>query len=236
MRKYIWLFILVTIVFISGCNEKDGAVVEGTEDKSVKENTEEPAEEKKDEPVAEIKEDVENESNKEQQTEGVPPTTLEAASTVIKALEAKDLSTFANWVHQERGVRFSPYSYVDATSDLVFTKEEINVFFSDSDKKVWRSFPGSDSELELTNAEYYEQFVYDSDFKNAKVSLNDVSGQETSINNLLEVYPAENHDFVDFYVEDSSEDGRNWASLRLVFEKIGDDHILVGVIHDSWTP
>lgn len=81
-----------------------------------------------------------------------------------------------------------------------------------------------------------EQFVYDVDFANAIISLNKVSGEETFINNLLEVYPQENHAFVDYHVKDSSADGRNWSSLRLVFEKIGQDHILVGVIHDSWTP
>lgn len=235
MKKYIWLFMLVTIVFISGCSEKGEAVRE-TEDKSVQENKEEPVVEKQEESTEGTKEEVQNEPEKEQQTEGTPPTALEAANTLIKALENKDLSTFANWVHREKGVRFSPYSYVDTASDLVFAQEEINGFLTDTNKKVWRKFPGSDSELELTNAEYYEQFVYNADFKNAKVSLNQVSGEETSIQNLLEVYPADNHNFVDFYVEDSSADGRNWASLRLVFEKIGDDHILVGIIHDSWTP
>ena len=88
-------------------------------------------------------------------------------------------------------------------------------------------------------AEYHKRFVYDADFiKDGKISLNKVLGQGTTSNNLNEVYPADHYDFVEYYIDgiDPKNEGMDWRSLRLVFEKMGQDHALVGIIHDQWTP
>ncbi|WP_410513830.1 hypothetical protein PaeBR_05210 [Paenibacillus sp. BR2-3] len=171
--------------------------------------------------------------------EGLPPTALEAAASVITALKDGDMSTLAAWVHPKKGVRFSPYAYVDTQTDLVFTKDELKVLMEDSKKRVWRTFAGSGELIEMTYAEYHQQFVYDADFiKDAKIAENKSLGQGTTVNNLNEVYPQDSHDFVEYHIEgiDPAVEGMDWRSLRLVFEKIGDDHALVGIIHDQWTP
>jgi hypothetical protein len=180
-----------------------------------------------------------NEADQDGPTEGLPPTALEAAATVMRALKEGDMSQVAAWAHPEKGVRFSPYAYVDTKTDLVFTKDQLNGLMADSTKRVWRTFAGSGELIEMPYAEYHKRFVYDADFiKDAEIAVNKGLGQSTSVNNLNEVYPEDSFDFVEYHIKgiDPAVEGMDWRSLRLVFEKIGDDHALVGIIHDQWTP
>lgn len=174
-----------------------------------------------------------------QDLEGLPPLVEEAASTVMNALRNKDMNQLAAWVHSEKGLRFSPYAHVDTKNDLVFTKDEVEGLMKDSTKRVWRTFAGSGDLIELTFADYYKRFVYDADFiQMAEIAVNKGLGQGTMINNLNEVYPKDQYDFVEYHIAgiEPSVEGMDWRSLRLVFEKIGEDHALVGIIHDQWTP
>lgn len=171
--------------------------------------------------------------------EGMPPTALESAKTVMRALKSGNMDTLSAWVSRDKGVRFSPYAYVDTTKDLVFTQEEIKGLMKDSTRRVWREFAGSGDLINLTFAEYYKKFVYDADFmEKAEIALNKGLGQGTTLNNINEVYPADSYDFVEYHIsgEDPAAEGMDWRSLRLVFEKIGQDHALVGIVHDQWTP
>ena len=171
--------------------------------------------------------------------EGQPPTAREAAATVMRAIKNSDMQTVAAWVHAKKGIRFSPYAYVDVESDLTFKQDTLNGLMEDSKTYVWGTSAGSGEPIQLTYADYYKQFVYDADFvKDGTISLNEVQGKSTTTNNLNEVYPKESYDFVEYYIDgiDPAVEGMDWRSLRLVFEKIGDDRALVGIIHDQWTP
>lgn len=53
-----------------------------------------------------------------QDLEGLPPLVEEAASTVMNSIRNKDMQQLAAWVHQEKGLRFSPYAYVDTKMTL----------------------------------------------------------------------------------------------------------------------
>ena len=192
------------------------------------------------EPVQEPEIEPQDEQSEENDKpgEGVPPTAKEAATTVLRALKNGDMKTVAAWASR-KGVRFSPYGYVDTKTDLVFSRDELEGLMEDSTERVWRTYPGSGELIELTFKEYYNQFVYDADFmSDAEVSVNKVLGESTTINNLNEVYPKDSHNFVEYYIDgiDPVYEGMDWRSLRLVFEKIGDDSALVGIIHDQWTP
>lgn len=178
-------------------------------------------------------------SDQPEDLEGVPPLVTEAATTVMRALSRKDMGQLAAWVHPEKGLRFSPYAYVDPKKDLVFTRAEVEGLMEDGTKRVWRTYPGSGEQIEMTFADYYERFVYDADFlQDAEIAVNKGLGQGTMINNLNEVYPEAQYDFVEYHIAgiDPSVEGMDWRSLRLVFEKIGEDRALVGIIHDQWTP
>ncbi|CAM4289079.1 hypothetical protein [Paenibacillus tarimensis] len=177
--------------------------------------------------------------NEEEPVEGQPPTVKEAATTVIRALKAGDMETVAQWTHPEKGVRFSPYAYVDKEKDIILSREELEGIMDDLEKRVWRTYAGSGDKIELTYADYHKEFVYDMDYiEKAEVAVNEVLGEGTTVNNLDEVYPPENHDYVSYYIDgvNPEYEGMDWGSLRLVFEEIGSDYALVGVIHDEWTP
>jgi hypothetical protein len=157
----------------------------------------------------------------------------------MRALKSGNMKTLADWVSRDKGVRFSPYAYVDTEQDVVLSQDELIGAMKDPQKHEWRAFAGSGEVIELTFADYYKQFVYDADFAGkAEIALNQGLGQGTTLNNLNEVYPKESYDFVEYHIAgaDPSAEGMDWRSLRLVFEKIGQDHILVGIIHDQWTP
>jgi len=195
--------------------------------------------------AAPTQEPVQSEQPQEEPTgdpvdqEGLPPTSLEAAATVMKALKNGNMDQLAAWAHPDKGIRFSPYAYVDTKTDLVFTRDELKEAMEDSTKRVWRTFAGSGDLIEMTYAEYFKQFVYDADFVGkAEISLNKGLGQGTTINNLNEIYPEDSYDFVEYHIAgiDPAVEGMDWSSLRLVFEKNGQDRALVGIIHDQWTP
>lgn len=228
-----WIAVVAIMLLLTACN--------GT-----REPVSEPQNQVQESPEVSKPQDQVQESPEEPQpqedtepTEGQPPTAKESAATVMKALKAGNMSTLAAWAHPEKGVRFSPYAYVDTGTDLVFTRDELEGLMADSEKRVWRTFPGSGELIEMTYAEYHKQFVYDADYiKDAEIAVNEGLGQSTTINNLNEVYPKDSHDFVEYHIKgiDPAVEGMDWRSLRLVFEKIGDDHALVGIIHDQWTP
>ncbi|WP_379154898.1 hypothetical protein [Paenibacillus sp. sgz5001063] len=171
--------------------------------------------------------------------EGMPPTAEEAAVTVVRALKAGNMETIASWAHPDKGVRFSPYAYVDTATDLVFTRDQLKGLMKDPTPYVWREYAGTGEIIKLTFAEYFKRFVYDADFLNkAETALNKGLGQGTTLNNINEVYPKDRYDFVEYHIAgiDPAHEGMDWRSLRLVFEKMGPDHALVGIVHDQWTP
>ncbi|WP_075619647.1 hypothetical protein [Paenisporosarcina indica] len=235
LRKMVVMILGAALLTLTACNEKTS---EATDHKD--EIHEEPLEQVQEEEQKE-EEQVHEEQPIDQgePTEGMPPTSLEAATTVMRILKNGDMSNLAAWAHPDKGIRFSPYAYVDQEKDLVFLREELEVLMENSTVYEWRTFPGSGDLIELTYADYHKKFVYDADFfKDAKISLNEVQGESTTTNNLNKVYPKATYDFVEYYIDgiDPSFEGMDWRSLRLVFEKIEHDHILVGIIHDQWTP
>lgn len=171
--------------------------------------------------------------------EGQSPDILEAAAAVMTALKEKDMDQLAVWAHPGRGIRFSPFAYVDTENDLVFTRDEVEKLMEDPAKQVWRVFEGSGEVIELTFADYYKWYIYDADFEqDAGIAVNKELGKEQNSGNLKEVYPEANHDIVEYYIGglDLAEEGMDWRSLYLVFETNGDNHKLVGIVHDQWTP
>ncbi|MBT2288291.1 hypothetical protein J7E73_03900 [Paenibacillus albidus] len=231
------LALVAVMLLLAACNNNQEAAPEATPEISAEatatvEPTQTPAP-----PEAEPTESAQPAA--EAPDEGTPPTAKEAAATVMRALQNKDMDQLAAWVHKDKGLRFSPYAYVDPKNDLVFTSEQIEGSMKDSTLYKWRSFPGNGEVIELTFADYFKQFIYDADFiKEGEIALNKGLGEGTTLNNLNEVYPKESYDFVEYHIDgiDPKVEGMDWRSLRLVFEKIGEDHALVGIIHDQWTP
>ncbi|MFC1647482.1 hypothetical protein ACFL10_00625 [Patescibacteria group bacterium] len=160
----------------------------------------------------------------------------DAAQQVIEIIKNKDLKSLAEYIHPNKGVRFSPYPYINTKNDIVFMPLDLKGKFSDNTDYKWGAYDGSGLPIELTFGEYFDKFVYDKDFVNAeKISLNKIIGTGNSINNIDKAYP--DAQYVEFYFSgfDEQYGGMDWEALRLVFEKYEDGFLLVGIIHAQWT-
>ncbi|MBA2133969.1 Spo0E family sporulation regulatory protein-aspartic acid phosphatase [Hydrogenispora sp. UU3] len=161
---------------------------------------------------------------------------VDVANMVMQALSTKDAEKLAQYVHPVKGVRFTPYTYVDTERDLVFTPNEIRNFFNNQQRYLWGYYDGSGEEIMLTPSEYYAKFIYSADFINAdQIGYNQVLSSGNALENQFEVY--ENPIIVEYYFPgfDPVYEGMDWQSLRLVFEKYEDEWRLTGIIHNQWT-
>lgn len=147
------------------------------------------------------------------------------------------MARLAAFVHPAKGVRFSPYGYVDTASDLRFTAAEVARLRNDDRARLWGSFDGSGDPMQLTFADYHRRFVYDFDFLRApKVAVDSAPmGTGNSLDNRRQVYPMAS--IVEYHSPgvDPQHGEMDWRSLWLVLERVGNEWFLVGVVHGSWT-
>jgi len=158
------------------------------------------------------------------------------ATEVLTAIKNYDMEKLAGAIHPDKGVRFSPYAYVDVDNNLVFSAAEVKNLATDSKKYLWGYYDGSGEPITITFSDYYKKFIYDVDFVNAEqVGYNKTLSFGNSLNNGFEVY--KNSIIVEYYFSgfDPQYEGMDWRSLRLVFEKKNDIWYIVGIIHDQWT-
>jgi hypothetical protein len=173
-----------------------------------------------------------------QQVGSIDEAVAARAAQAIMALKDRDMGELADLVHPDKGVRFSPYTYVRAGpgGDLVFSAAQIPGLLADPTVYHWGTFDGSGEPIDLTFAAYYERFVYDADFARPDiVGLDETVGQGNTINNIAGVYPE--GITVEYHFEgfDPQYEGLDWRSLRLVFEEYEGTWYLVGIVHDEWT-
>lgn len=158
------------------------------------------------------------------------------AEKVIQALKNKDFKTLSNMSSLKKGIRFTPYGYVELKQNLVLTHERIAEGFNNNKTYVWGTEDGIGTPISMTFESYYNRFVYSSDFVIApKIGYNQTLGIGNSLNNVRTIYP--NAIVVEYYFDgfDPQYGGMDWQSLRLVFEKEADTWVLIGIIHDQWT-
>ena len=164
------------------------------------------------------------------------------APEIIMALKNRNLENLSRLVHPDKGVWFSPYTYVRVEpgspegADLVFSSAHIADFFADQTVYNWGRFDGSGEPIDLTFEAYFAGFIYDADFARPHaVGYNEVFGRGNTINNIAEVYP--NAVTIEYHFEgfDPTFAGFDWRSLRLVLEEKEGAWYLVGIVHDEWT-
>ena len=157
------------------------------------------------------------------------------ADQAIQALKNKDMETLAGLIDPTKGVRFSPYAFVNE-EDRRYLPNPLKRAFADPQKYLWGHFDGSGEPIESTFKQYYERFVYSQDFANApQVGVNQSFSQGNTVDNLADFYPEAA--FVEYYFPgfDEKYAGMDWEALRLVFQQVSGQWRLVGIIHDQWT-
>lgn len=155
---------------------------------------------------------------------------------VILALKQQDMNALAAYVHPVKGVRFSPYMFINPETDLIFSAERIRGFFRDQTARVWGYFEDTATPLKLTNEAYYKSYIYDENYVFAdKINFNrEIKGSLTA-GNVFEVYPK---GIVVEYLcskNGNPDEDSAWRDLKLVFSAEGKIWYLVGIIHDQWS-
>lgn len=155
----------------------------------------------------------------------------------VQALRDKNWEKVAGLVHPERGVRFSPYAYVQLDKDRQFPADRMKNLPSEKALIEWGTHAGSGEPIMGTFMDYYGKFIYDVDFAAApQVLYNQPRSRGNTINNIRQAYP--DAIVVEYHYPgfDPKHGGLDWRSLYLTFESKGKAWYLTGVIHDSWTP
>lgn len=158
----------------------------------------------------------------------------EREEKVIQIISEFDVDQLAEYVHPEKGLRFTPYTYVSLKNDLVFKRNQIANFDEDTNEYLWGYYDGSGFEIRLTPKEYWNKFVYDENFKNPdQKTYNEPIGLSSMIENQFTIYP--DAIIVEYYMAPQNPDygGMDWRSLRLVFEEYNGQWYLVGIIHNQ---
>lgn len=173
-----------------------------------------------------------NENDQTVQVDELRDTSIKA----IGALKNKNFGYLSTLAHPEKGIRFTPYSYIDTEKDVVLKADEIKNIMADSRSFLWGSYDGSGEPMNLPFGEYFDKFVWDKDFSDPQVtSKNESIGSGNSINNIQEAYPDAQYYEYHFSGFDPQYEGMDWVSLRLVFEEYKDKWYLVGIVHSQWT-
>ncbi len=161
---------------------------------------------------------------------------VEAIGTqILTHLKYKDYPQLIKYFSND-GVLFSPYGYIDTVKSKKLIAED---FLEAIDKDwilTWGSYDGTGDPIKLSVKNYLKRFVYNADYLNAEaVGYDKIMQKGNSLNNMGTIYP--NHHFIDYYFSGFNQEsnGTDWTSLRLVFNKVGNEFFLVSVIHDQWT-
>ncbi len=239
-RKYVAIFLILALIFtfpactaLQRSTEKDRIIKEHESNGSTADDKNMVEEESTDTPDDP---DDNDDSPWNDSQDNIKGMIKKRSMDVLKAIKKYDLKRLADAVHPDKGVRFSPYGYVDVENHLVFTAEKVKNLATDSKTYLWGYYDATGQPINLTFENYYRKFIYDVDFVNAEqVGYNKILGHGNSLNNISEVY--KDSIFVEYHFSgfDPQYGGMDWRSLRLVFEEEDDVWYIVGIIHDQWT-
>ena len=153
----------------------------------------------------------------------------------LAALKERDGAKLAALAHPAKGVRFSPYAYLNATNITLSASQLANAF-TDPTKRRWGITDGKGDPIILTFAEYSGLYIYARDFAaSSQTAYNRTIGAGNTIDNTADVFP----DAILFESYDPGPDPAlkdvQWQCVRLLFERSGDRWALVAVVHGEWT-
>ncbi len=153
---------------------------------------------------------------------------------IIQALKEKNYKKITDFIHPDKGIRFSMYAFVNPKEDKNFSQSDFRKYEPTKTLFTWGSLDGSGDLYKGTIHQYLEKWVYSKDFATGQVSFNEFLGKGNSLNNLKEIYPTA--DFIENYIKGSEANaGMDWKSLRLVFEELQGKYYLVAIVNDQWT-
>lgn len=166
-----------------------------------------------------------------------------AADALLESMKAKDFGAVAAWVDSEQGVTFTPYSHVNFDSDLTLTANEVAGIATDTTVRHWGIYDGSGENIDLTASDYWDRFVWNTDYTAAPdVTVCGVAQQGNIPENVDTAYPqgsdaTSGYSYVEYHYSglDPQYGGMDWCSLKVVFHQKDGAWKLVGIIHSQST-
>jgi len=152
---------------------------------------------------------------------------------VLEALADRDFAKLASIVGED-GLALSPYVMLD-DSDVRLSSAEVMRCATDPQMRYWGDRDGTGDPIEASCSDYFEEFVWNADYRQAdEVLFNEPRQRGNEINN--------NHDFapdgivVELHIRgDDDMAGMNWKSLRLIFREGEQGFVLLAITRDVWT-
>ncbi|WNR44974.1 RAD23 family protein [Paenibacillus roseipurpureus] len=160
------------------------------------------------------------------------------AQEVVAALKEKNITKLASLVHPQKGVQFSPYSYLRPATDVQVQGSNLAALWASTSLTHWGTYDGSGNPIDLTFPNYWAKFVYNANFASApQISYNTIIGKGNMTNNVFSIYPTSTYITVEYHFPgfDPQYQGMDWTSLRLVFAYSGSQWYLVAIVHDQHT-
>lgn len=153
----------------------------------------------------------------------------------VAALRDKDFTALAALAHPVKGVRFSPYAFVDVAKNIVLDQGTIRQGFMNTRTYIWGFTDGKGDAIDTNLEGYYKRYIYNKDYAKAPTPGYDKRiGQGNSLDNSATAYPGAH--VVEYYLPSTDPNTTlDWGALRLVFEELSGTWYLVGIIHDEWT-
>lgn len=161
---------------------------------------------------------------------------IDRAYDVMGLIKDKNMAELSTYVHPIKGLRFTPYVYINLTFDQVFSPGEVAVLDQNTTEYNWGYYYVSvEQEIIKTFNDYYDEFIYDEDFLNTNtIGVNAIVSYGDIIDNIDNEYP--NAEYLEFYFPGvAHNNGSYWRSLKLVFEESGGQLYLIGIVHGQWT-
>ncbi|EKD24977.1 MAG: hypothetical protein ACD_80C00142G0019 [uncultured bacterium (gcode 4)] len=156
-------------------------------------------------------------------------------STVLSALKAQDFAVLSQYVGPQ-WLRFSPYEHVNTGTDIILSTEEVANGLSISRSYIRGAYDGSGEPIDLWIGQYFEKFVNDADYENApEIFYNQSIQRGNIINNISQSYAGKQWTEFHYSGFDPQYQGMDWKSLTLVFDNVGGQWYLIGVVHGVWT-
>lgn len=110
---------------------------------------------------------------------------LNASYYVLHALKHQDYEALAQVIHPQRGVTCTPLSTVSPGSDRVLTPEQIRGLAGDPSVYTWGTSDERGAPVSMTMAQYFAQYVYDTDYTQAPlIGLDQVVISGNALENL----------------------------------------------------
>ncbi|GGM39801.1 hypothetical protein GCM10011351_27430 [Paraliobacillus quinghaiensis] len=154
---------------------------------------------------------------------------------IIRGLHDRQMEYVANYVHEQKGLLFSPYVHVEEDA-VTFEQDEVASLLDDKTTYLWGNYDGSGDPIELTPSGYFEEFLNVEPFLSPdEVLVDEYKQRGNTTNNIEEEFPEAT--VVEFYKSGSGENEEmNWSSINLVFEQ-NENGIwkLVALVSDQWT-